>query len=156
MRSWKERNSLPSAINQIVVPKVLRNEIWRLGHQSALSTHLGIHKTFDRISNHFFWPGIHVAIKTFVRSCNICQKLGKSRIPEPAPLINLPILNEPFERLGIDIIDPLSECRESGNRFVLSVIDLLYSLSNLHTIKVAYCSQYCQCFPKCFLSVWVL
>ena len=54
MRSWKERNSLPSAINQIVVPKVLRNEILRLVHQSALSAHLGIHKTFDRISNHFF------------------------------------------------------------------------------------------------------
>ena len=54
MRSWKERNSLPSAVNQIVVPKVLRNEILQLGHQSALSTHLGIHKTFDRISNHFF------------------------------------------------------------------------------------------------------
>ena len=49
VRSWKERNSLPSAINQIVVPKVLRNEILRLGHQSALSAHLGIHKTFDRI-----------------------------------------------------------------------------------------------------------
>ena len=44
MRSWKERNSLPSAVNQIVVPNVLRNEIWRLCHQSALSAHLGIHK----------------------------------------------------------------------------------------------------------------
>ena len=55
MSSWKERNSLPSAINQIVVPKVLRNEILRLGHQNALSAHLRIHKTFDRISNHFFW-----------------------------------------------------------------------------------------------------
>ena len=53
MRTWKERNSLPSAVNQIVVPKVLRNEILQLGHQRALSAHLGIHKTFDRISNHF-------------------------------------------------------------------------------------------------------
>ena len=99
MRSWKERNSLPSAVNQIVVSKVLRNEIFRLGHQSALSAHLGIDKTFDQISNHFFWPGINVAMKTFVRSCNICQKLGKTRIPKPAPLISLTILNEPFERL---------------------------------------------------------
>ena len=92
--------------------------------KSALSEHLGIRKTFNRNSNHFFWTGINVAIKTFVRSGNICQKLGKSRIPKPSPLINLPILNEPFERLGIDIIGPLSECRELGNRFVLSVIDL--------------------------------
>ena len=65
MRSWKEHNSLPCAVNQIVVPKVLRNEILRLGQQSALSAHLGIYNTFDRISNHFFWPGINVAIKTF-------------------------------------------------------------------------------------------
>ena len=53
MRSWKERNSLRSAVNQIVVPKILRNEILRLGQQSALSALLGIHKTFHRISNHF-------------------------------------------------------------------------------------------------------
>ena len=53
MRSWKQRNSLRSAINQTVVPTVLRNEILRMGHQSALFAHLGIHKTFDRISNHF-------------------------------------------------------------------------------------------------------
>ena len=44
MRSWKERNSLPSAVNKFVVLKVLRNKILRLGHQSALSAHLGIHK----------------------------------------------------------------------------------------------------------------
>ena len=53
MRSWKERTSLPSAVNQNVVPKVLRNNILQLGHQSELSPHLGIHKNFDRVSNHF-------------------------------------------------------------------------------------------------------
>ena len=124
MRSWKEPNSLPSAVNKIVVPKILRNEILRLGHQSALPVYLGIHKTFDRISNIFFWPGINVAVKTFVRSYNNCQKLGKGKILKPAPLINLPILNEPSERLGNDIIVPLNECKDSGNRFIFSVIDL--------------------------------
>ena len=40
MCSWKECNSLPSAVNQIVVLNVLCNEILRLEHQSALSAHL--------------------------------------------------------------------------------------------------------------------
>ena len=78
--------------------------------------------------------------------------MGKSRIPKPAPLINLPILSEPFERLGIDIIGPLSECRESGNRFVLSVIDLCthYPIStplkrhNAVNITNALLNVFCQ------------
>ena len=123
MHAWKERNSLPSAVNQIVVAKVLRDEILRLRHSKCIIRTLRNTQNLRSNIQSFFWPGINVAIKTFVRSCHICQKLGKSRIPKPAALINLPILNEPFERLGIDIIGPLSECRESGNRFVLSVID---------------------------------
>ena len=63
IRSWKERNSLSSAVNQIIVPKVLRNEILRLGHQSALSANLGIHKTCDRISNHLFGQVLMLQLK---------------------------------------------------------------------------------------------
>ena len=83
MRYRKERNLLPSAVNKIVVLKVLRNEILRLGHPSTLSAHLGIHKPFDRISSHFF-ASTNVAVKTFVRSCNISQKLKRIKFPNPS------------------------------------------------------------------------
>ena len=41
-----------------------------------------------------------------------------------APLQSLPLVSEPFCQVAIDIIGPLPTCKDSGNRFVLTVLDL--------------------------------
>ena len=43
--------------------------------------------------------------------------------PAPASLHNSPVINEPFKRVSMDIVGPLPTCAESGNRFILTVID---------------------------------
>ena len=62
-------------------------------------------------------------IKQYVQTCDVCERLGKSGKPAPAPLHNLPAVNEPFQRITINIVGPLSVCLDSGNRFILTVID---------------------------------
>ena len=36
----------------------------------------------------------------------------------------MPLVSEPFAQVAIDIIGPLPVCQESGNRFMLTVLDL--------------------------------
>ena len=36
----------------------------------------------------------------------------------------MPLVSEPFAQVAIDIIGPLPVCQESGNRFILTVLDL--------------------------------
>ena len=50
--------------------------------------------------------------------------MGKGKVPLNAPLINLPISDQPFDCLGIDIIGPLPECTLTHNRFILNCVDL--------------------------------
>ena len=38
--------------------------------------------------------------------------------PAPAPLQSMPLVNEPFAQVAIDIIGPLPVCKESGNRYI--------------------------------------
>ena len=52
------------------------------------------------------------------------QLLGKSKAPLKAPLINLPIVGEPFNTIIVDICGPLTVCSESGNRFIFTVVDM--------------------------------
>jgi len=54
---------------------------------------------------------------------DICQRLGKGKKPQPAPLQSMPLVSQPFAQVAIDIIGPLPVCQESGNRFVLTVLD---------------------------------
>ena len=44
--------------HQIVVPRVYRPEILNLALETPISGHLGVNKTYNKILNHFYWPGL--------------------------------------------------------------------------------------------------
>ena len=119
-------------INQIVVPRQYRKTVLTLGHDIPLAGHLGTKKTRDRIMQHFFWPGMFQDISEFCRSCPECQKgIQKGRIPR-APLISIPPIDEPFQRIAIDFVGPLP-LTENKNRYILVCID--------------YATRYPEAFP---------
>ena len=126
LRSWQDKN-LPTfagtEVTQIVVPKPLRVKILQLAHDIPAAAHLGINKTKNRVEQHFYWPTMISDIKHYVQTCDVCQRIGKSGKPPPAPLHNLPVISEPFDRIAIDIVGPLPVSRDSGNRFILTIID---------------------------------
>ena len=56
-------------------------------------------------------------------SCDIYQRLGKGSKLPIACLHPLPVTDEPFKRIAIDIVGPLPVCTNTGNRFILTIID---------------------------------
>ena len=126
MRSWRHPhlpNVLNSNLTQIVVPKILRSQLLKLAHDIPASGHLGMKKTLQRLQAHFYWNTINGDVKTWCKTCDVCQRMGKGGSPERVPLHSLPLVDEPFKRVAIDIIGPLPECKESGNRFILTILD---------------------------------
>ena len=122
IRVNNSKENLRDIIQQIVLPKSLRGKVLSLAHDTILSGHLGINKTKNRVSNHFFWPGMSGDISRFCRSCPVCQKNNINKPPK-APLINLPVIETPFARVAVDLIGPLPKSTR-GNRFALVAIDL--------------------------------
>ena len=41
-----------------MVPRIYRPEILNLAHETPMSGHLGGNKTYYKILNHFYWPGL--------------------------------------------------------------------------------------------------
>ena len=82
-----------------------------------LAGHLGKKKTMARISQRFYWPCMHKDVADFCRSCETCQKFQRRKVPR-APIIPLPVIDEPFSRVAMDIVGPLPRSR-SGNQYVL-------------------------------------
>ena len=60
-------------------------------------------------------------VKEYCRQCEKCQKCSTKKPPN-VPLIPLSIISEPFKRIAMDIVSPLSRSR-SGKRYVLVVCD---------------------------------
>ena len=110
-------------LDQIVVPCSLREKVISLAHENMMSGHLGVNKTFKKVSNYFYWPSMRREVKKYVNSCHECQMTGKPNKPVPkAPLINIPIVSEPFSEIVIDMVGPLPKSKR-GNSFILTIMD---------------------------------
>ena len=66
------------------MPKVYQNEILKLAHESSMGGHVGINKTYSKITKHFYWPQIRRCVAEFCKTYHICQMVGKpnQKIPE--------------------------------------------------------------------------
>ena len=69
MRKWRPPD-VPSDAewavkHQVVLPKLYRNGVLSMAHETPLAGHLGISKTYNKILNHFFWPLINQMFQTF-------------------------------------------------------------------------------------------
>ncbi|XP_063060131.1 uncharacterized protein LOC134453222 [Engraulis encrasicolus] len=106
---------------QLLVPQPYRDTVLNLAHTHPLGAHLGVEKTKERILKRFYWPGIHKEIENYCRSCPECQL----RAPKPSyrsPLIPLPVIETPFERIGLDIVGPLPRSSR-GHQYILVILD---------------------------------
>ncbi|XP_068206239.1 uncharacterized protein [Palaemon carinicauda] len=85
--------------------------------------HFGVRKTFQKLSEHFFWPGMRRDVKRHELSCKVCQLVGKPNQKFPkAPLIPIPSVGEPFREVIIDVIGPLPRTR-GGHEYILTMVD---------------------------------
>ena len=111
------------AVNyQIVVPKIYRSEILSLAHETPMSGHLGVNKTYHKILNHFFWPGLKTDVLNNGRSCHTCQVVGRpNQIIPKVGLQPIPAFDEPFSRIITDCVGPLPKTK-SGNEYLLTFL----------------------------------
>ena len=81
MKKWRPPDVLAedewNVNHQIVVPRVYRPEILNLAHETPMSGHLGVNKTYHKILNHFYWPGLKSDVSQFCKCCHTCQTVGK-------------------------------------------------------------------------------
>ena len=108
---------------QLVVPRTLRAQVLKVGHETILSGHQGVKKTLDRIMLNFFWPGIYGDVKRYCASCDICQRTIPRGTVSKVPVQRIPVVKVPFEKVAIDLIGPLKPVSDRGHRWILTLVD---------------------------------
>ncbi|XP_014677616.1 PREDICTED: uncharacterized protein K02A2.6-like [Priapulus caudatus] len=109
-----------SDVSCMVVPPVMRWELFEIMHGGRIGGHFGITKSLARIRQRFTWPGIRQDVLRWVRECDLCsrRKPGHRR---NAPLCQR-ISTAPWERMAIDFMGPLPET-SSGIKYILVACD---------------------------------
>lgn len=109
---------------QIVVPQTLVPSVLFAAHDTLISGHCSLHKTFDRIRSRFFWPGMSVDTRNYCKSCDICQRTQQKSKTKDIPLDFMPRIDTPFERVAIDLVGPLTPPSEEKHTHLLTIIDV--------------------------------
>uniref|UniRef100_A0A8C1MIS2 Gypsy retrotransposon integrase-like protein 1 n=1 Tax=Cyprinus carpio TaxID=7962 RepID=A0A8C1MIS2_CYPCA len=105
----------------LVVPRTKTGAVMELAHAHPMAGHLGAQNTIRRIRDRFHWPGLEAEVKRFCMACPTCQRTSP-RTPPPSPLIPLPIIEVPFERIGMDLVGPLPKSAR-GHEHILVILD---------------------------------
>ena len=95
-----------------------RGLLLSLAHKSG---HLGRDRTYRRLADEYHWPGMYADVCKMCRARGECQKVARWR-KQPAPLCLLPVIDEPFSRIGMDMVGPLPRSR-AGKKHILVIVD---------------------------------
>ena len=101
---WTPRQKPTETVKQLVLPEQFHQMVCKLAHTIPLAGHLGRDKTTKRISRQFFWPSVFQDVGDHCCRCPECQRTTKGN-QWRAPLIPLPLMREPFERIAVDIVE---------------------------------------------------
>ena len=108
----------------LVAPKECRRTILVTAHESTFAGHFSHRKTEMKIKQQFYWPMMTSDIRDFCRSCDKCQRVSPKGRVKPVPLVKMPIITEPFSRVAMDLVGPISPPAEGGQQYILTLIDV--------------------------------
>lgn len=128
---------------QLVVPKGQIPRILEEYHDSPLSGHYGIERTYQRIAARYFWPGMRRTIADHVAKCIDCQRYKASNL-KPAGQLQTPVQAQRFEIVSIDLFGPLPDTQD-GFRWIFIVEDNATRWVELFPLKIASAEQCARC-----------
>ena len=102
----------------IVVLQCKRFNIIRLAHDKLGL--LGYKKVIKIIMRNFVWPKLALDDKKYCESCILCLKGNKSG-QRKAPMVEHPVISQPFEQVALDIVDSLPKGK-GGAQFILTAV----------------------------------
>ena len=91
----------------IIVSRAPRSKMLSLAHNTPVAGYFGRERTLATIRQWMDWPGLAKDAEKLCRSCSICQRACPAVVAK-APLHTLPICNQPFQRMAMD----LAHCEE--------------------------------------------
>lgn len=135
---------------KLLVPKSRRREIMNDCHDNPLSGHLGVFKTFNKISEIYYWPRMKSDISRYVLKCEICIASKASNQLRPGLMGNSKRVEYPFQILSIDLMGPFPRTKK-GNTCLLVISDWFSKFVLVHPLRQATAASIVQKIEEVFL-----
>ncbi len=109
-------------VAQYVIPKCYVSAVLHLVHDSVIAGHPGRKRTLTAARESNFWPTMRTDVEAHVSKCTECAQ-HKGTVPRPAPILEYPPPNRPWDEVSIDLLQlPASY---QGSKYLLVCVNHL-------------------------------
>lgn len=112
---------IPEGIEQVLVPKPLRQEFMKMVHKGLTVGHLGVMRTRWQVRRCAHWLWWSKDVKQYCKECPQCNLCLSGPPPRQGPLKPVPC-GEPWERVSLDITGPHPRSKH-GHVYILIMMD---------------------------------
>jgi hypothetical protein len=107
----------------ILADFTLRAKLLYEMHDTKIGGHSGVLRTYKKLGQQFYWPGMRKSVQEYIKNCVVCQKT-KSKTLAPAGLLQpLPIPCQVWDDITLDFIERLPTSQ--GKDTIMVVVDRL-------------------------------
>ena len=126
----------------ILVPQVLQDFMIILAHD--YSGHNGSRRTYNCLKRQYYWPGIRKQIFRHCKKCKECMLQNQGQPEKCFGHFDSPDL--PMEFICMDLVGPIYPPGSRGNKYVLTVIDMLTGFTIAVPIKNKNAETICDAY----------
>ena len=137
---------------KLTIPKELREQVLKENHDNKQAGHLGMEKTYARIAQNYFWPGMYSETLKYVKECDTCQRI-KPKINNQVGLLGKRIIEEPWTVVAADIVCPLPRSK-SRNQYMLVFVDMFTKWVEIIPVKNKLATTIEKEFQRKIISKW--
>src|SRR5207249_10894920 len=105
-------------------------------HDTPIAGHLGVEKTYEALSRNFYWPRMADNLKSFVTSCDICQrnKLSQKLLAQLLQPLEIPTQN--WQQISMDFIIQLPRTKTTHKDAIVVFVDRLSKQAYFQVVTI--------------------
>ncbi|GBB99078.1 hypothetical protein RclHR1_34020001 [Rhizophagus clarus] len=109
-------------------------------HNVLTAAHFAVNTIFNKIKDCYYWPQMYENIREYIKSCDSCQRRGKSKANQ---LLHPIVMHGPFYQVGIDFVKPLP-ITPNRNRYIIVAMDYMTKWPEARPVSCATAEETSQ------------
>lgn len=137
---------------KIVLPKDLRERAMYDAHDVPQSGHMGIDKTYHRLQQYYYWPGMYKDVVEYVNTCLDCQLVKIPRTSPPGEM-GYRCIEGPWTNVTTDVMGPFP-ASYNQKKYIIMFVDSFTKYVELKAIADANAKEVLKAFDELVLNKW--
>ena len=104
-----------------LVPQSMKYEVLSNVHNHVAGAHFGVHKTFQKLKQRYWWSGMFKDVEHWCKSCVDCAKKKSPRNTKRALLLPLAVEGA-FDRVTVDVLGPLNPSNRQNRGYIVVLV----------------------------------